>query len=163
MRKSTGNTSVSPEKTNLKQGFSEDINDQYIQLAQFLTNLIQDVSNSKEKHINSQEKTTVELPAIDDNLEKSRRKSSVINNLKSPILKKFKEKPEEKTTIFSKNNDVNINKNDDIKENQQKKPVLKRIMSSMDLETGSQELFSNGPSEKANEKPEISIKTLKVR
>ena len=138
---------------------STDISDQYTQIAQFLTNFIQEVSPTKQEASPLKDQShkpssnnNLMPQALDDDLQISRRKSSVIKNLKSSIISKIPSK--EKS---------NFNPHKPKKEPEKaRKTLFKRSASTMDMETNSQDLFSNGFQEITTKK-DISTKTLKVK
>jgi len=171
MRKSCHVPSFSPPQISPNTArYSTDMADQYSQIAQFLTTIIQDVNNSEPKQASPLKPHINNFISVDENLQSSRRKSSVIKNLRAPLLNKNKSHFNQSKNSSKNNSKTNIrpeqtNSKNNIKTDlepphQSKKIVYKRFMSSMDLETNSQELFANNPADKT--KKEISTKTLKV-
>ena len=164
MRKSCFIPSLSPPQISPNSiRYSTDMSDQYSQIAQFLTNILQDVNNSDSKQPSlfpskPANRNILNLP-LEEGLQSSRRKSSVLRNLKAPLP--LKNKSMEKSRFAqSKKKGANNSKTDIKVEPEPKKVVYKRFMSSSELETNSQDLFSSAPTEKP--KKEISQKTLKV-
>lgn len=151
--------------SNKNARLSTDISNQYVQIANFLTDFLQDVQHTSDSPSQNslpkpQSSNRLVIPC-DENIENSRRRSSILKSLKAPLVIKNKSLLQKNKPIPEKTPEKQEEKKKDPEPTKPRKVVYKRFCSSVDMDTNSQELFSNASTDHQGKK-EISSKTLKV-
>lgn len=165
MRKSCLVPQEISQSSNKTARLSTDISNQYAQIANFLTDFLQDVQQTSElpsqNSLSKPQSSNRLLIPCDEDIENSRRKSSIIKSLKAPLVIKNKNLLQKTKPIPEKTPEKQEEKKNDAEPSKPKKIVYKRFCSSVDMDTNSQDLFSNASTDNQGKK-EISSKTLKV-